>query len=205
MRALVPLRLIARAAFVAAIAAAALVAAAGPAAAHTPNERLGDFWGGFLHPLTTLEHLPAVLALGILAGQQGRCLSRRALVALPVAFGAGSALAALAPLPGVVPILNRASFVVLGGLVAGAWRLPAGAALSLVAAAGLFHGWENSGAIPVGRRLLFGAGATAAVSFLLTIVAAVLVSLPAGWTRIVPRVLGSWIAAIGVLILALIP
>ena len=185
--------------------AGGLLLLASPALAHTPNERLGDFWGGFLHPLTTVEHLPAILALGILVGLQGATAARRALVALPVAFAVGSALAALAPVPEIIPIVNRLSFVVLGGLVAGAWRLPLGLTLGIVGLAGLAHGWENAGAVPEGRQLLFGAGGTAAATFLFTLVSAGVVTLPAGWPRIAPRVLGSWIAAIGVLILALAP
>ena len=65
------------------------------------------------------------------------------------------------------------------------------------------HGWENASAIPEGRRLLFGTGATVAVSFLLTLVSAAVASLPSGWMRIAPRVIGSWIATIGLLVLAL--
>ena len=52
------------------LAAAALVLSAQPALAHPPPLGIGGFPGGLLHPLFVPAHALAVLALGLLIGQQ---------------------------------------------------------------------------------------------------------------------------------------
>ena len=52
-------------------AAAVLVAAVSEVHAHTAAKEVGDFYAGFLHPLTALEHVLSFVALGLLIGQQG--------------------------------------------------------------------------------------------------------------------------------------
>ena len=73
---------------------------------------------------------------------------------------------------------------------------------ALAVALGLLHGWLNgAGIAAAGREALGIAGIVAAVFVLVALVAALVVSLRAPWTRIVVRVAGSRIAAIGLLML----
>ena len=68
--------------------------------------------------------------------------------------------------------------------------------------AGALHGWVNGATMtPDGSDRLALAGAVLTTFVLIPLVAAVVVSVRAQWARIVVRVAGSWIAAIGLLML----
>ena len=95
-----------------------------PASAHTIDNRFGDFYGGLLHPLTALEHALPILALGLLAGQQGERAARWLVLGFPLALLIGAVLAVMTPALPSMRFLNAASFVVLGLLVAAGQRLP---------------------------------------------------------------------------------
>lgn len=122
----------------------ALVAACAPALtwAHTGA---GDahvhagFVAGLLHPFTGLDHLAAMVAVGIWSA-----LAVRPVWVAPLAFVAmllAGALAAFGGLvvPAVEPMI-AASLLVLGLLLALQARLPAGAVVALVGAFAFFHG-----------------------------------------------------------------
>ena len=85
-----------------------------------PDNRFGDFYAGVVHPLTALEHAPPILALALLAGQQGERAARWLVLVFPLALLIGAVLAATAPPLPAMAVLNAASFVVLGLLVAAA-------------------------------------------------------------------------------------
>ncbi|WP_114973677.1 HupE/UreJ family protein [Rhodoferax ferrireducens] len=97
------------------------------------------FLDGLLHPLTGLDHLAAMLAVGFWSA-----LTARRLWTTPLAFAAILLLgASLGPagieLPAVEPMI-AASLLVLGLLVALRARLPALLAAALVGVFAIFHG-----------------------------------------------------------------
>lgn len=105
-----------------------------------PGHETASFLTGFAHPFGGLDHLLAMLAVGLYAAHQSGT-ARRALPAgfvLAMLAGAGLGVAGIA-LPAVEAGIS-ASVLVLGLLIALAARLPLGAALPLVAAFALFHG-----------------------------------------------------------------
>ena len=109
----------------AAIACAPLLAVAWPAAAEAhPMAGVGDFYAGMLHPLTTVEHVLPLAALGLLAGQQPRGTTLRVIPAVPAALIAGAALALALPAPPDLQAVTIGSMVALGALVALAASLP---------------------------------------------------------------------------------
>ena len=173
------------------------------AAAH-PIPGVGDFYSGVLHPFLALEHLLPMIALALLAGQQDRKAAIGVLVAFPVMLAAGAASAAVVPATSLVAMVNIASMVVLGILVAGNWHLPAwfliGLAALLAFTHGLPEGTEISGSM---SALPFVSGV--AVAGLLAIAYGIGLgrSLRAPWTKIAVRMAGSWIAAAGVMVLGL--
>ncbi len=133
-----------------AVAALATLAVALPAAAH-PGHPDGGFTAGLLHPLTGLDHLFALLAVGLWSRQQrhGAVLPPAFLVMM--ALGAACAGAGL-----VLPALETsiaATVLLLGALVACApglqRRLPPQAAIAVVGGCaflhGLAHGQELAG------------------------------------------------------------
>jgi len=122
-----------------------LAAAALPALAHTGADAGAHhhgFLAGFMHPLTGLDHLAAMLAVGLWSALAAR--NGRELLAAPLGFAAmllAGALMGLAgvALPAVEPMI-AASLLVLGLLVFTRKRLPALASAALVGVFAVFHG-----------------------------------------------------------------
>jgi urease accessory protein len=119
-----------------------------PVRAHTGLEHALSFGSGFGHPWSGLDHMLAMLAVGLWAGLNGG----RALWAWPAAFVgvmlAGGALGmAGASVPMVEPGI-LASVVVLGLLVLAAARLPVVAGVGLVALFALLHGHAHGAELP---------------------------------------------------------
>jgi urease accessory protein len=189
----------------AATGALLLAVSAHPAAAHTLDNRFGDFYGGVLHPLTALEHALPILALGLLAGQQGERAARWLVLVFSLALLIGAVLAVLMPALPSMPFLNAASFIVLGLLVAAGRRLPLPLLITLGAAFGLSHGYENGRAMgPDTSMHLFILGVAVAGGLVTALVSAATIDLVARtWARVGVRVVGSWIAAIGIMTIGL--
>lgn len=146
--------------------AGALAGAASPAIAHLAPGEYGSFATGFSHPLFGLDHVLAMVAVGLWAALIGG----RALWMLPAAFVAamvvGFALAlAGAGLPMVEPMI-LASTVVFGLVVALALRTSARVAAGLVAAFGLFHGAAHGAELDHAGIFAFGAGFVANTALL---------------------------------------
>ena len=169
--------------------------------AHLVTSGLGPVYDGLLHFVLTPEDLLPALALALLAGLRGAAHARRALFVLPAAWLLAGALG-LAAHGSASPILTSISFVLLGGLVAADARLSVGAMTILAALLGFGHGYLNGAAMGLPGLGVSGlAGIVAAVFTLVALAASVVVPLRARWTRVAVRVAGSWIAAIGLLLL----
>ncbi|WP_434612679.1 HupE/UreJ family protein [Tabrizicola sp. M-4] len=116
------------------------------------------FLSGLGHPVGGMDHLLAMLAVGLWAAMLGG----RAVWALPISFvaamlaGGALGLSGL-PLPGVEPMI-LASVVLLGVAAALALRLPMGWAVLAVAAFGLFHGHAHGAEGPQTGLALYAAG-----------------------------------------------
>lgn len=182
-----------------------LLLAAGSACAHSAARGAGDFYAGALHALTALEHVLPFLALGILAGQQAR-KTEPVLLVFCLALAAGATVALWTPPLPYVGLLNIFSAILFGGLAAAAWSLPMAICYGLAAVFGLSHGFANgAGMIEQTKPYLFIPGvaiAGLAVTAYGLIVTDYLLHRKADWIRIAVRVAGSWIAAIGILVLA---
>jgi urease accessory protein len=116
-------------------------------AAHTGGV-VGGLQSGFLHPVLGLDHVVAMVAVGLWGG----ILGRPALWALPVAFPLMMALAGAAAVAGVaLPLVEPGialSGVVLGLLVLTAARPPLWLAVAVVAAFAAFHGHAHGTELP---------------------------------------------------------
>ncbi len=184
-----------------------LLLAAGPttAHAHLVSARFGDFYGGALHPLTALEHVLPWLAMGILAGMQEPKWGRWILLAFPLGLASGTALALVIHDEPLVSTLNIASFVLVGTLVAAAWRLPKPLLIILGVAMGLTHGYENGTAMTAEtNKLLFVSGVACVGYVVITLATAATLTFLRGeaWRQIALRALGSWVTAVGLMLLA---
>ncbi|HUG61505.1 MAG TPA: HupE/UreJ family protein [Methylomirabilota bacterium] len=130
----------------------ALLAAALPATAfaHPGGDHVHSFVAGLEHPVFGLDHLAAMVAVGMIAVRAGG----RAVAAVPAAFVAAMVVGAALGLQGLaVPAAETGialSLVVLGAVVALYRPLPLPIAAALVASFGLAHGFAHGAEAPVG-------------------------------------------------------
>ena len=151
------------------IAAAALVVlgATAPALAHTGHGDTHGLIHGFIHPLGGLDHVLAMVAVGLFAAHLGG----RALWAMPSAFVAVMAVGGALGMNGVsVPYVETGvalSVVVFGLMLATGLALPVGVAAGLVGFFAIFHGQAHGAELPMGASgVAYAAGfviATAAL------------------------------------------
>lgn len=139
------------------LATLVLLLAAGSVSAH-PGHETASFASGFGHPFGGLDHLLAMLAVGLYAALQ----PRTARWALPAGFVAamlaGAVLGAAGfALPAVETGIS-ASVLILGLLIAFVVRLPIHAALPLVATFALFHGYAHHAEMGEGSLLSYAGG-----------------------------------------------
>lgn len=186
------------------LAALAAIFLPGTASAHLVDARFGDFYAGLIHPISALEHVFPILAVGLLAGQQGAKNARVVLACIAVGLLVGVVLGQRGDSLSWVAYVNGASFVVVGGLVALARRLPVWVSAALAGAFGVTHGYANGTAMrPEMVVLNYDAGVVVAGVVLVSIGAGFVLSLERSWTKVAVRVVGSWIAAIGLMTIAL--
>jgi hydrogenase/urease accessory protein HupE len=163
---------------------------------------LGPLYDGISHLFLSFEDLLPVIALSLLAGLNGPRTGRHALFVVPAAWMLGGLGGFAAGTPLFPATVTAASFLVLGGLTALDRKVAPGAVNALAAALGLLHGWLNgAGIAEAGREALGLVGIVSAVFVVVALLAAFVVWLKPAWTRIAVRVAGSWIAAIGLLLL----
>lgn len=137
--------------------AAALGLCAGPVLAH-PGHADAGFLSGLMHPLGGLDHLLAMLAVGLYAAGQRRA----ARWALPAAFVFAMLVGALLGMSGFELFFVEqgvaASVVVLGLLVASLGRVPLAWTLPLVTLFAIFHGYAHQAEIGEAGLLHYAAG-----------------------------------------------
>jgi hydrogenase/urease accessory protein HupE len=183
-------------------AALASVLAPSPAEAHLVTTGLGPVYDGVSHVLMSPDDLVPILAMALLAGLNGPAAGRRTLFALTGAWFVGGLAGYYAGQSLVPGTVTTVSFLLLGVLVAADRRLSPAIVTGLALAVGGLHGWLNGAGIAEAQREPTGLVGIAVVTFVLVaLVSAFVVSLRAGWTRIAVRVAGSWVAAIGLLML----
>jgi urease accessory protein len=166
-----------------ALAGLALCTIAGTAAAHPGHDVAFSAWSGFAHPWGGLDHLLAMLGVGVLAALRGGATRWR----LPLAFLAMTAAGAgWVALGGAVPGVETGialSVLAIGGLIAGSRALREGALLALVAGFAIFHGAAHAAEMPAAAVLLgYGSGflvSTALLHGLGLAIGAGLMALPA--------------------------
>lgn len=130
------------------LAAILLLAAVMPAYAHVGIGAASSFAAGFAHPLSGLDHVTVMIAVGLWAALKGG----KAIWTWPLVFVGvmlvGGALGMLhMPLPFVEPGV-LASVVALGLLVALAVDLPVSAAVAIIGLFALFHGHAHGTEVP---------------------------------------------------------
>jgi urease accessory protein len=168
------------------------------ASAHTESGGVGGFVSGFTHPIGGLDHIVAMVAVGL----WGAFLGGRAMWTLPVVFPVvmafGGAMGVLViPLPGVEAGIAL-SGIILGLMVTFAAKPPLWVAAVIVGFFAIFHGHAHGTELPAAANPL-----TYAVGFVIStgllhlggIAFGLLVRWP--WGRMTVRAGGVAIAAVG--------
>jgi len=168
------------------------------AAAHLVTTGLGQVYDGIGHLVMTPKDLIPALAIAFFAGLRGAAPDRRALFILPLAWFAGGILGVVIEDLPTFPAAGI-SFVVLGVLIAADLKLSQKLFTAIVVVVGFVHGVLNGVALKEGAGILGLIGIMATLFVIVAIVSAFIPSLKKTWTRIVVRVAGSWVAAIGML------
>jgi urease accessory protein len=137
------------------------------AQAHPNHGTATGFASGLTHPLSGLDHLCAMIAIGLWAAHLGG----RARWAVPLAFVSVMTLGSLAGNSGLqVPFAEQgiaASVLILGILIAAAVRLPLAASVAIVGLFALFHGYAHGAEMPAAvSGLTYAMGLIAATAAL---------------------------------------
>jgi len=148
----------------------ALIAAAlspSIALAHVETGQAAGFLAGLAHPVTGMDHVLAMIAVGL----WGAVLGPPAIWVLPVAFPLVMALGGLMGLLGIpVPGVEfgiAISAIVLGAMVLAEARPPIWLAALIVAFFAVFHGHAHGRELPEGTSaLLYSLGFVAATGLL---------------------------------------
>lgn len=137
------------------------------ALAHTGAGQSTGFSAGFIHPAGGADHLLAMLAVGLWAAQMGG----RAAWAVPGAFVSMMVAGGVLGISGVhVPYIEAGilvSVLVLGVLIAGAFRLPLAISGILVGIFAVFHGHAHGAEMPIAvGAIAYSAGFALATALL---------------------------------------
>lgn len=170
------------------------------AAAHLVTTGMGPVYDGSLHLLLTPEDLLPVLALAAYAGLRGARYGRQVLFVLPLSWFiggmAGMYIQATTSLP-----LAALSFLLVGLLVAADLNLPLFLFTPIALFLAVMHGVMNGLALRDGPGSLGLLGISCTIFVLVALLSASVLSLTTSWQKIAIRVMGSWVAAAGLLML----
>jgi urease accessory protein len=174
---------------------------AGNVSAHTFGAHGAGMAEGLVHPFIGIDHLLAMLAVGIWAAQLGG----RALWPVPLAFvsvmAGGAWLAQLGLDLSLVEVMIAASVLVLGLLIAGSVRVSTSVSVMAVSVFALFHGYAHGLEMPqAGAPLAYASGFMLATVCLLLI--GIVLGLSLNRMRVLSRIGGAAIAVTGVYLLA---
>ena len=139
------------------------------ALAHPGHDGAGGLVHCFFHPVTGIDHVLAMIAVGVLAAQYGG----RALWLVPMSFLVAMAAAGAIGMAGIpVQIVEAGiglSVVVLGLMIAFQIKPPTLVAMVVVGFFALFHGYAHGSEMPNGLAgLSFAAGFLVATALLLS-------------------------------------
>jgi urease accessory protein len=118
------------------------------ASAHILGDQAGGFISGFVHPISGLDHILAMVSVGLWGAQLGAPAIWALPVTFPMVMAFGGMLGLMGvPLPGT-EIGIALSAIGLGAMVASEARPPLWIAAALVAFFAIFHGHAHGTELP---------------------------------------------------------
>jgi len=181
---------------------AALLFSTGVAEAHVGTGGASGFTAGFFHPITGLDHVVAMIAVGLWGAQLGKPAIWMLPITFPLVMAFGGFLGLLGVSISGVEIGIALSGVLLGAAVLTETRPPLFAAAILVAVFAVFHGYAHGGELPHGESaLFFSLGFVIATGLLhaIGIVIGLIYHWP--WGKITVRAAGGAVGVVGAIFL----
>ena len=124
------------------------------AAAHLLKGEATGLFTGFLHPISGMDHVLAMVAVGLWGAQLGAPAIWVLPVAFPLVMAFGGLLGFLGvPVPGIEYGI-AASAILLGAAVMFEIRPPLGVAALLVGLFAIFHGYAHGTELPPGQSAM---------------------------------------------------
>jgi len=122
--------------------------------AHVESGQAGGFASGLLHPVSGLDHVLAMVAVGLWGAQLGQPAMWLLPVAFPMMMALGGMLGLIGiPVPGI-EIGIAVSGIVLGALILGQMKMPTPVALGIVAFFAIFHGHAHGTELAAGQNAI---------------------------------------------------
>ena len=122
--------------------------------AHVESGQAGGFASGLWHPVSGLDHVLAMVAVGLWGAQLGQPAMWLLPVAFPMMMALGGMLGLIGvPVPGI-EIGIAVSGIVLGALILGQMKMPTPVALGIVAFFAVFHGHAHGTELPTGQNAI---------------------------------------------------
>lgn len=183
-----------------------MLAAVSGAEAHVGVGAVSGTVAGFTHPVGGLDHVLAMIAVGVLAAQQGG----RALWSIPLAFVAMMLVGDAVGVAGIaMPFVEQGimgSIIVMGVVVALGCAMPMPLAVAMVGLFAVFHGHAHGTEMPVDASgALYGLGFAIATTMLHVTGIGATVSVQKFARQVAPvlvRIGGGIIATLGMAMLA---
>ena len=137
------------------------------ASAHVGLGDAHDALHGFIHPLTGIDHILAMVSVGLLAANLGG----RATWAVPVSFVSMMLVGGILGMNGFeLPLTELGiglSVISLGSLIAVSARLPVALAMAMAGVFAIFHGFAHGAEMPLDASgLMFATGFVVATTSL---------------------------------------
>jgi hydrogenase/urease accessory protein HupE len=172
--------------------------------AHSPIEGIDKFYGGLLHPVFVPAHLLLLIALGLFIGQRGAKDNQSAVLVFVVAVAVGL-IAAWFSVGNSLEVLILSGAALVGILIVSSFAVNRLLCALIAALAGLLLGADSAQDTLSDKEKfvsLLGNGLGLYLLFLYPMgLADIFNKKP--WQKIGVRVIGSWIAASSLLVLAL--
>lgn len=174
------------------------------ALAHVPFAGLNDLYNGLLHPVVVPAHLLLVAAAGLFLGKHGSKVVPPSFL-LFCLFTFGGLVATIFFTGGVGEQYLLGVAAAIGLLIAANLRIPFFLCLIFAALTGFLLGLDSTQTVLVGNAKFFsllGSGLGLCFLFLYPLVFADYFG-DRNWQKIGVRIVGSWVAASSILVLAL--
>ncbi|HKZ31817.1 MAG TPA: HupE/UreJ family protein [Vicinamibacteria bacterium] len=164
--------------------------------AHTEQGRAAGLLAGLQHPVSGLDHVLAMVSVGLWGAQLGAPAVWLLPVTFPMVMAFGGMLGLIGvPLPGV-EVGVALSGVLLGLAVLAEWRPAVWAAAPIVGFFAIFHGHAHATELPAGASgLLYSVGFVVATGTLHVVGIGIGVIHRWGWGRVALRATGGLVAA----------